>query len=245
MSGHSKWSTIKRAKGITDAKRSSLFTKLSKNISVAARLGGADPEMNFKLRLAIDKARAANMPNDNVDRAIKKGAGGGEGAALESVTYEAYGPGGVAMLIDAVTDNKNRTVSDLRANLNKFGGRLAESGSTAWMFETQGVLTAKGSDLAALELAAIDAGATDIEEQEKNLRVLTDPKHLTAVRAALEKAGATVEDVDIIRFAKTTVPLADENTGPLTKLLDALDDHDDIDDITTNAEHDPRDHSGD
>lgn len=245
MSGHSKWSTIKRAKGITDAKRSSLFTKISKNISVAARLGGVDPDTNFRLRLAIDKAREANMPNDNVDRAIKKGAGGDDGATLESITYEAYGPGGVAMLIDVVTDNKNRTVSDLRANLNKFGGHLAENGSTAWMFETQGVLTAKGGELTALELTAIDAGATDIEPQDGNLRVLTDPKHLTAVRTALEQSGATVEDVDIIRFAKTTVPLADNNTGSLTKLLDALENDDDIDDITTNAEHDPRDHSGD
>src|SRR5436190_7416066 len=192
MSGHSKWSTIKRAKGITDAKRGALFTKVAREISVAARLGGGDPDANYRLRLAIEKARTVNMPADNIKRTIDKATGGGEADQYEEIVYEGYGPGGVAILVEAQTDNKNRTAADVRALFTKAGGSLAGSGAVAWQFEPRGLITipAKGQDPDDVALAAIDAGADDVDTSDSEMvEVYTTPAALENVRKALGTAG--------------------------------------------------------
>ena len=230
MSGHSKWATIKRAKGVTDAKRSQVFTKMAKLITVAAK-GGGDPTMNFKLRLAIDRARDANMPKDNIDRAIKKGAGGEGGAALEEITYEAYGPGSVAILIQTLTDNKNRTHSSLRHLLDSSGGRMAESGSVAWLFEMRGIITlplpTEGHD--DIELALIEAGALDIAEHDGLLTVTTEPKDLEAIKTVLANKKLTPTYADIEMVPKTSVTIEDDKVAEkLNELRETLEANDDV-----------------
>ncbi len=230
MSGHSKWATIKRQKGVADAKRSQVFTKMAKLITVAAK-GGGDSSMNFKLRLAIDRAREVNMPKDNIDRAVKRGAGGGEGTQVEEITYEAYGPGSVAMLIQTLTDNKNRTHSNLKHLLDTSGGRLAEAGSVAWQFELKGVVQAplpqNGRD--ELELALIEAGASDITDEEGQLIVTSEPKALEAVKAALAQSGLTPGYADLEMVPKATVEVADEKVvAKLDELREALEADDDV-----------------
>ena len=192
MSGHSKWSTIKHKKAATDAKRGKLFTKLSKEIIVAAKQGGGDPEMNFRLRMAIQIAKDANMPADNIDRAVKKGAGSGsEGDTMAEITYEGYGPGGVGIMLETLTDNKNRTVSDIRSTFTRAGGNMAESGSVAWQFEQKGVIIVDASEKIAEDLAliAIDAGADDFETYEGTLHIYSEPSSLEGIRTTLSETG--------------------------------------------------------
>jgi YebC/PmpR family DNA-binding regulatory protein len=235
MSGHSKWSTIKRAKGAADAKRSQLFTKLAMGIAVAAR-DGADPDMNPKLRLAIDRARSMSMPKDNIERAIQKGAGGSEGVKLEEVRYEAYGPGGVAFLIDAVTDNRNRTSAGVRHILERHGGRLAEVGSVGWMFELKGLvqlpLPPKRDEF---ELALIEAGAEDIAEHEDGLVVTCDPKNLEGIKNELARQGIVPSYLSIEPIAKTNLAVDDASVvAKLNELREALDEDEDVTDTFDN-----------
>src|SRR5688572_5052435 len=197
MSGHSKWSTIKRQKGVTDARRGALFTKVAREISVAARLGGADPDANYRLRLAIEKARSVNMPSDNIKRTIDKATGGGEADQYEEIVYEGYGPGGVAVLVEAQTDNRNRTAAEVRSMFTKSGGQLAGSGAVAWQFEPRGLITVARSgavDADEVALTAIDAGAEDVDtDGDETIEVYTTPGDLESVRVALESAGVPVE----------------------------------------------------
>ncbi len=231
MSGHSKWATIKRAKASTDAKRSNLFSKLSKNIIVAAR-EGADPSMNFKLRMAVDKARAFSMPKDNIERAVKKGSGDTDGARIESQLYEGYGPGGVALIIEALTDNKNRTVSNIKHILSKAGGNLG--GSVLWMFDTKGQIILDKKELSeAEELNIIEAGADDINKDEET-KVITNIDDLERVKDNLQSKGLTVQSSEMIYLAKEKV--TPSNSEKLLKLLDTLDDDDDVNNIYTNAD---------
>ncbi|MCD4761310.1 YebC/PmpR family DNA-binding transcriptional regulator [bacterium] len=233
MSGHSKWSTIKRAKEAKDAKRSNLFTKLSKNISVAAR-DGADPDSNFKLRIAMDKARALSMPRDNIERAVKKGSGDLEGVRIESYLYEGYAPGGVALIIEILTDNKNRAVSNIKHILSKHGGNLGGDGSVKWMFETKGeVILDKGKLSEEEEMKIIEAGAEDIISEEK-VKVITGIGDLEKVKNKLQSAGFNIESSEMIYLAKDKVAAKDEEK--LLKLMDILDDDDDVNNIYTNAD---------
>src|ERR671937_1505594 len=205
VSGHSKWAQIKRSKGANDQKRGQLFTKLGREISVAAKEGGADPAGNSRLRLAIDRAREANMPMDTIQRAIQRGAGGGEGAALEEVVYEAYGAGGAALLIEATTDNRNRTVAEIRATLTRGGGSLGESGSVAWNFESRGIIVAQprdGADPEELALTAIDAGADDFSVDGRDVEILTEPPRVEEVRRGLESVGAKVISAEVAMVPK-------------------------------------------
>ncbi|MBT4209648.1 MAG: YebC/PmpR family DNA-binding transcriptional regulator [Candidatus Komeilibacteria bacterium] len=234
MSGHSKWSTIKRAKEGKDAKRSNLFTKLSKNIAVAAR-DGADPEMNFKLRMAIDKARSLSMPKDNIERAIKKGSGDDDSARIESYLYEGYGPGGVALIVEILTDNKNRSVSNLKHILTKHGGNLGGDGSVQWMFATKGQISL---DKASLnddeEMQIIEAGAEDIDTSDEKIKVITALDNLEAVKNKLQESSFEVESSEMIYLAKEkVVPTKEEQ---LLNLMNSLDDDDDVNNIYTNAE---------
>src|ERR687898_306652 len=199
MSGHSKWSTIKRQKGVTDAKRGALFTKVAREISVAARQGGGDPDANYRLRLAVEKARAVNMPMDNIKRTIEKATGAGEGEQFEEIIYEGYGPGGVAVLVEAATDNRNRTAAEVRSIFTKAGGQLAGSGAVAWQFEPRGLITVPrdGIDADEVALAAIDAGAEDVgTEDDDAIEIYTDPGGLESVRKALEGAGIAVDSAE-------------------------------------------------
>src|SRR6187549_1107196 len=199
MSGHSKWSTIKRQKGVTDAKRGALFTKVAREISVAARQGGGDPDANYRLRLAVEKARSVNMPADNIKRAIDRAGGGDKADSFEEIVYEGYGPGGVAILVETATDNKNRTAADVRSIFSKSGGQLAGSGSVAWQFEPRGVVSVDlgGSPADDIALIAIDAGALDVDTESDPLEVSTSPGDLEAVRTALEAAGLRVESAEM------------------------------------------------
>lgn len=237
MSGHSKWATIKRQKGVADAKRSQVFTKLAKAVAVAARTGGGpDPDSNFKLRLAIDRARAASMPKDNIDRAIKRGVGTDGGAAIEEVLYEGYGPGGVAFLIEAVTDNRNRSSSGVRHALEKHGGRLGEAGSVAWLFETKGIIQVKPTGpLDELELALIEAGATDIREEEGDLIITCEPHSLEGIKTTLAKQNLTPTYANVEPVAKTTTAVDEHTAAKLDELRSALDEDDDITNFYDNA----------
>ena len=237
MSGHSKWSSIKHKKAATDAKRGKLFTKLAREITVAARQG-ADPEMNPALRLAIQKARDNNMPNDNVSRALQRAVGGGDGAQLEEVAYEGYAPGGTAVLIQAVTDNRNRTVADIRTTLTRGGGSLAESGSVAWLFDLRGVISvdAAGADPDEIQLAAIEAGAEDVTADDSLVEVMTEPGALEAVREALTAAGFAVESAEIAQVPKNLVQPDAETAAQTLRLLDRLDELDDVSRVYSNAD---------
>src|SRR5512139_744723 len=209
MSGHSKWSTIKRQKGANDAKRGAMFTKVAREIAVAARAGGGDPDANYRLRLAIDKARSINMPADNIKRAIERATGGGDAEQYEEIVYEGYGPGGVAVLVEATTDNRNRTAAEVRSIFAKTGGQLAGSGAVAWQFEPRGLITVAhdGTEADEVALAAIDAGAVDVVNDTAPTEIYTEPGALESVRKALEAAGVDVEGAESAMLAKQTVSL--------------------------------------
>jgi YebC/PmpR family DNA-binding regulatory protein len=233
MSGHSKWAGIKHQKGIADARRGQTFTKLANLITVASKQGGGDPEMNFKLRLAIQKAKAANMPMANIERSIKRGTGELGGAQMEEITYEGYGAGGVAIMVEAATDNRNRAASEIRSAFTKHGGRLGESGSVAYQFDQKGVLTIETDDPDATALAAIEAGADDIDEQEGSVVVYTAATQLDAVRSKLSASGFVVESAELSRIPKTTIEVTDPKAAAtLMKLMNALEE---LDDVTATA----------
>lgn len=237
MSGHSKWSQIKRQKGANDARRGQLFTKLGREITVAARAGGGDPDANFRLRLAIQKARLSNMPADNIQRAIARGAGGGEGGNLDEIVYEGYGPGGVAILVEAMTDNRNRTVAEVRNVFSRHGGNMGESGSVGWMFEPRGIITvsADGHNPEEIELAAIDAGADDVRVDGDEVTVVTDPGSLDRVRTALE-GQYSIADAESTMLPQTTVELDPKHALQVMKLVEKLDELDDVQRVHTNTE---------
>jgi len=240
MSGHNKWANIKHRKGSQDAKRSQMFTKLIRELTIAAREGGGDPEANPRLRTAVENAKAANMPKDKIESAIKKGTGELEGEELTEIMYEAYGPGGVALLISVVTDNKNRTAQEVRHVLSKWGGSLAESGSVSWNFERKGLITIpkeEVEDIDEVMLLAVESGAEDLDENTDPLEIITTPETLTQVRNALKEAGYTVSE-KLTFLPKTTVKLSDEDAEKLLKLLNALDDMDDVQEIFGNYEID-------
>lgn len=237
MSGHSKWAQIKRAKGANDVKRGQLFTKLGREISVSARAGGADPDGNARLRMAIDRAREANMPMDTIQRAIQRGVGGAEGTILEEVVYEAYGSGGAALLVEATTDNRNRTVAEIRAALTRGGGSLGESGSVAWNFESRGIIYVQAGakdNPEELALKAIDAGADDFSVDGTEIEVLTDPAQVDDVRRALEATGAQISSVEVAMVPKTQLELPDDQTAAVLRLVDRLEDLDDVTRVYTN-----------
>jgi YebC/PmpR family DNA-binding regulatory protein len=238
MSGHSKWSSIKHKKGAADAKRGKLFSKLSRAIIVAAREGGADPDGNASLATAIQKARDASMPKDNIERAIARGAGtASEGEVFETVTYEGYGPEGVAVFVEALTDNRNRTAAEVRHVFAKHEGNLGTSGAVAWLFERKGVLIvpADGVGEEDLMLVAADGGAEDVELDGSSFQVISAPDDLAAVRAALDEAGIPYDSADLTMLPKTTVSVEDESTAKkLVRLMDALEDNDDIQAVYAN-----------
>ncbi len=237
MSGHSKWSTIKRQKGANDAKRGALFTKVAREISVAARQGGGDPDGTYRLRLAIDKARSVNMPADNIKRTIEKATGGGEQVEYEEIVYEGYGPGGVAVLVEAQTDNRNRTAAEVRSMFSKTGGQLAGSGAVAWQFEPRGLITVPRAGIDADEVAqaAIDAGAEDVDtDDEDAIEVYTAPGELLAVRQALEAAGIAIESAESAMVAKQTVELDAAKARQALRLVELLEDLDDVSRVTAN-----------
>jgi YebC/PmpR family DNA-binding regulatory protein len=237
VSGHSKWSTIKRKKGANDAKRGKIFTKLIKEITVAAKMGGGDPDGNPRLRSAITAAKAENMPKDNIDRAIKKGTGDLDGAVYEEILYEGYGPAGVAVLVETMTDNKNRTVADVRHFFAKSNGNLGESGCVAWMFDQRGVIVvdAEGVDEEELMDLALEAGAEDVVDEEDSFRILTIPEDFNDVVDALEKAGVKMAEASITMVPQNTVEISEEKPARnLLKLLDNLEDHDDVQKVHAN-----------
>ena len=237
MSGHSKWSTIKRKKGANDAKRGKIFTKLIKEITVAAKTGGGDPDGNPRLRTAITAAKSENMPKDNIDRAIKKGTGDLDGAIYEEILYEGYGPGGVAVLVETMTDNKNRTVADIRHYFAKSNGNLGESGCVGWMFDKRGVIVVDAGDVDEEELMdfAIEAGAEDVLEDETTFQVLTAPEDFSEVVDSLEKNGIKAVEATISMVPKNTVDVTEEKPAKsLLKLLENLEDHDDVQKVHAN-----------
>lgn len=240
MSGHSKWASIKHKKAIVDARRGQHFTKLARAVTVAAKEGGGDPEGNAALALAIQKARDASMPKDNIERAIQKGTGAGADAEnYDTVMYEGYGPGGVAMLIEALTDNRNRTAADVRHIVGKGGGSLGEPGSVAYLFDKQGVIVVDASRYSEDDLmVAIDAGAEDIAQDEDVYEILTAPADLTTVRQALLDADITIESADVTQRPKSRVPLDEEEATKLMKLIDALEDSDDVGAVHANYDVD-------
>ena len=236
MSGHSKWSQIKRKKGATDAKRGQVFTKLIKEITIAARIGGGDPEGNPRLRTAIAAAKAENMPKDNIDRAIKKGTGELEGVSYDEFLYEGYGPGGAAVLIEVMTDNKNRTTAEIRHIFAKSSGNLGEAGCVAWMFEKKGYIVVEKSavDEERLMEVALDAGADDIQEDEKEFEVVTDPGAFDAVKAALDKSGIKYVLAEVTMHPQSVVQLEGKNAEQMLRLMEQLEDHDDIQKVYAN-----------
>ena len=240
MSGHSKWSTIKRKKGAADAKRGKLFTKLIKEITIAAREGGGDPNANPRLRLAVDNAKAANMPADNIDRAIKKATGELEGVTYYELTYEGYGPGGIAILVEVATDNKNRTVADVRHLFSKYGGSMGENGSVAWMFDRKGVITLPAQDKTEDEILDIilEAGAEDLQTEDDFFEIQTDLENFEPVRKALVAEGLNIENASLQWIAKNTVEVKDETAEKVMKLIDALEDSDDVQNVYSNADFD-------
>jgi len=238
VSGHSKWSSIKHKKGAADAKRGKLFSKLSRALIVAAREGGPDPAGNLALANAIEKARSYSMPKDNIERAIARGSGADADAeSFEQVVYEGYGPNGVAVIVEALTDNRNRTASDVRAAFSKHDGNLGGSGAVAWLFERRGLILveADGIDEDELTLAAADGGAEDVERDGSSFRVTSEPEALTAVREAIEQAGIAVESSELTMIPKTTVSLEDEGAAKKTlRLIDALEENDDVQEVYSN-----------
>ncbi|WP_028783335.1 YebC/PmpR family DNA-binding transcriptional regulator [Thalassobacillus devorans] len=242
MAGHSKWKNIQRRKNAQDAKRGKVFMKMAREIFVAAKEGGGDPEMNPALRLAVDKAKASNMPSENIDRAIKKATGDLDGVSYEEITYEGYGPGGVAVMVKVLTDNKNRTAADVRHAFNKNGGNLGENGCVSYMFDRKGYLVIDRSEHDAEEddvmLEAIEAGAEEMETHEETFEVYTESENFTEVKAALELSGYTFETAEITMFPQTYTPVGEEETEKMLKLIDTLEDNDDVQDIYHNLEAD-------
>jgi len=238
MSGHSKWAQIKRQKGVADARRGQLFSKLAREIIIAARQGGANPEANFRLRLAVQKARDSNMPLDNIKRAIERGGGGAEASAMAELNLEGYGPNGVAVIVEALSDNRNRTIQDVRNLFSRSGGNLAESGAVAWLFETRGVITVEtaGIDAEELALMAIDAGAEDVKVEKGYLEILTSPQNLEPVRKAVEKKKPIVS-AEISKVPKSTVVLGEKEAVQALKFLDQLEEHEDVQRVFANIDY--------
>jgi YebC/PmpR family DNA-binding regulatory protein len=236
MSGHSKWSSIKHKKGAADAKRGKIFSRLIKEVTVAARLGGGDPGGNPRLRTAIQAAKAENMPKDNIERAIKKGTGELEGTSYEEVNYEGYGPGGVAMLIDCLTDNKNRTVADIKHLFDRHGGNLGEPGCVAWMFEKKGliILEKEKVDEEALLDLALEAGAEDVNDGETEFEVVMEPSDFEAVKEAFDSAGMTYSLAETSMIPQNTIKLEGKKANQMLNLMDALEDHEDISHVYAN-----------
>jgi YebC/PmpR family DNA-binding regulatory protein len=238
MSGHSKWSTIKRKKAAADQKRGKIFTKLIKEITVAARHGGGDIDSNPRLRLAVDNAKSANMPMDNIDRAIKKATGELEGANYLEINYEGYGPGGVAVLIECVTDNKNRTVAEIRHALTKHGGSLGESGSVAWMFDRKGVITMPAQDKTEDEIMelVLEAGAEDLQSEDEFFEITSAVDDFETVRKTIGASGLEIENASLQWIAKNTVEVSGEVSEKLIKMIDMIEDNDDVQNVFTNAD---------
>jgi YebC/PmpR family DNA-binding regulatory protein len=238
MSGHNKWSKIKRQKGIEDAKKGQIYTKVTREIIMAAREGGGDIDNNFKLRLAVQKAREASMPMDNVQRAIKRGTGELEGAILQEMMLEGYGPSGTAILVSTLTDNKNRTVQEVRNTFNRHGGTMGSAGSVAWLFDARGVISvdANGQDVDDLELQAIDAGADDVKVEDKSMEIYTRPTELEMVRKALEDKKIPTSSVELSMIPKTTVEVDDKAAIQTLKLLDRLEELDEVQHVYSNVD---------
>jgi YebC/PmpR family DNA-binding regulatory protein len=238
MSGHNKWSTIKHKKGAADAKRGKTFTKLIKEITVAAKMGGGDVNANPRLRSAVFAAKAENMPKDNIERAIKKGTGELEGVEYEELTYEGYGPGGAAVFVECLTDNKNRAVADIRHIFAKSGGNLGENGCVAWMFDKKGYILVEksASDEEKLMELALEAGAEDVREEGENFEIITSPEDFEAVREALDKASIPTLEAEITRLEKTSTELTGKEAEQMIRLMDALEDCDDVQKAYTNAD---------
>jgi YebC/PmpR family DNA-binding regulatory protein len=236
MSGHSKWSSIKHKKGAADARRGKIFTKLIREITVAARMGGGDPSGNPRLRAAITAARAENMPKENIDRGIKKGTGELEGTTYEENNYEGYGPGGVAVLVDCLTDNKNRTVAEIKHQFERNGGSLGEPGCVAWIFEKRGliVLQKESVDEERLLSLALEAGAEDVREDEDEFDVITDPSDFETVKKAIDDAGLTYTVAEVTKIPKNTVKLEGKKAQQMLNLMQALEDHDDVSHVYAN-----------
>jgi YebC/PmpR family DNA-binding regulatory protein len=235
MSGHNKWSTIKHKKGAADAKRGKIFTKLIKEISIAAKLGGGDPAANPRLRTAIDKAKGENMPKDNIERAIKKGTGGMEGVVYEEIMYEGYGPGGVAVLVEVMTDNRNRTVAEVRSIFTKANGNMGETGCVAWMFDKKGLISYdKSVDFDALFEAALEAGADDVVEEDEQIEVITEPSAFIEVREALEAKGFKHQNAEITMIPQTQIVLEGKQAESMLKMMDKLEDCDDVQNVYAN-----------
>jgi YebC/PmpR family DNA-binding regulatory protein len=236
MSGHSKWSSIKHKKAARDAKRGKLFTKLIKEITIAARLGGGDLNANPRLRTAVTAAKTQSMPNDNIDRAIKKGTGELGGGQLEDIVYEGYGPGGVAIMLEALTDNRNRSVAEIRFIFSRHGGNLGESGCVAWMFKKRGVITVDKSaaDEDRLLEIALEAGADDIQSDSDSFQVMTAPEQFGAVRDAIEKAGVAIANAEVTMIPENTVPVSGHVAEQVFKLVEELEDHDDVQGVSAN-----------
>jgi YebC/PmpR family DNA-binding regulatory protein len=240
LAGHSKWKQIKRKKAVTDQKRAATWAKIIREITVAAKMGGGDPGGNPRLRLAMDTARAANMPNDNIDRAIQKGVGGLEGVEYHEVSYEAYGPGGVALYIETLTDNVNRTVAEIRHALNKHGGNLGTSGSVAWMFDERGTIAFDGTRYSEADVleAALDAGAQDMEAEDETFTVYTEVADFHAVQDALRARKLVWESAELAMVPKTLVRVEGPDAEKLVKLIDVLEESDDVQKVYTNADID-------
>jgi YebC/PmpR family DNA-binding regulatory protein len=238
MSGHSKWSKIKHQKGVDDIKRGNLFTKLTREIIVAAREGGGSTEGNFRLRLAIQKARDSNMPMDNIDRAVRKGTGELGGGSLAEIVLEGYGPSGIAILVNALSDNRNRTIQEVRSTFTRHGGSLGESGCVSWLFESKGVITIKTENVDAdeLALAAIDAGAEDVKVESGFVEVYTIPDQLEKVRQALEKNKVKIESSELVKEPKSLIKLDEKSGLQAMKLLEKLEEIDDVQNVYSNAD---------
>ncbi len=235
MSGHSKWANIKHRKGAQDAKRGKIFTKLIKEITIAARIGGADLESNARLRLAVDKAKQANMPKDNIERGIKKGTGDLDGVTYEEDIFEGYGPGGVAIIVEFMTDNRTRTVADVRHAFNKYGGSLGVSGSVAFMFDRKGqIIFSDDNDFETVFDAALEAGAEDVKEEDGIIEVITDPADFEAVRNELAKQGLTYQSAEVTMIPQNLNPVSGKQAESLMKMIDVLEDNDDVQNVHAN-----------
>ncbi|MCL5289551.1 MAG: YebC/PmpR family DNA-binding transcriptional regulator [Eubacteriales bacterium] len=240
MSGHSKWSTIKRKKAKVDAQRGKIFTRLAREIIIAARQGGSDPESNIRLKAAVLRAKEANIPNENISRAIQKGAGEVDGANYEEITYEGYGPGGVAVLLEIMTDNRNRTAGEIRYLFSRNGGSLGESGCVAWMFQKKGLIVVDKSvntvDGDELMLLSLDAGAEDFKEEDDSYEIVMEPGDLSGLKEVLLKAGVKVAVAEVTMLPQSTVKIGGQEAEQMLKLVDAMEEHDDVQEVYANFE---------
>jgi YebC/PmpR family DNA-binding regulatory protein len=243
MSGHSKWHSIKHKKGATDAKRGKLFTKFIKEITVAARTGGGDPDANARLRKAVLDAKAGNMPNDTIDRAIRRGTGAEDGVTYDEITYEGYGPGGVAMLIEAMTDNRNRTVAEIRHTFSKNGGNLAAAGAVAWLFEKKGYIVIDKAARPEEELfdIAIEGGADDVRDDGENFEIITSPENFESVQSAIKSAGIEPQVAEVSMVPQNYIKLEGSSAQQMLRLMEAMEDHDDVQKVYANFDIDEAD----